>query len=339
MTSEQFDSQTVIQKIQASIQENPVIVLGSGASAPHIPGMGALAKHLETNLSPEAAHVDTWKSIKDKLLAGIGLEEAFNSVQIPESLGNLIVKLSWNYLTLSDREYFNKTLVGNGEYPLTKLLRALHQTSNSYSTVITSNYDRLVEYAADQAGFEFQTGFVARHCGSLYPESLKTAPATPVGPPKILRILKPHGSLDWFIDNNSNPVFLSSPPPSGHFTPLIVAPGIDKFRRTHEDPLRSILNIADEALQNAGSIACFGYGFNDPHLHPVINRRLNSSIHHVLIVAKELSANARKLLGHKSVIAIEQLNGGSRVHLGDKGSAEMPDHILWNLDGFSNTIL
>lgn len=339
MTAEVLDNEAVIRMIQASIQENPVIVLGSGASAPHIPGMAALAKHLEASISPDAADATAWDSVRTKLIAGAGLEEVLISTSVPDGLVQKIVLATWKYLDEADRAYFQKTLTEGSDYPLSRLLRALHQTSNASSTVITSNYDRLVEYAADQSGFDTRTGFIARHRGNFCPDSLKAPSVQTVVSQKTLRILKPHGSLDWYIEDGSNPFFIASPPKSERYFPLIVTPGTDKYRRTLEDPLRSILSQVDIALQDTGSIACFGYGFNDSHLHQVITRRLAGAIRNVLIVAKELSHNAKKHLGHKSVIAIEQSGDGSRVTLGDKGCVEMPNHLLWSLDGFSRVIL
>jgi len=339
MNEENLDVDAVLRKIQASIQANPVIVLGSGASAPHIPGMGKLAEHLSTSIAPNAADSAIWETVRVKLLSGTGLEEVLNLVHVPDGLLQSVISATWSYLDQADRAYLQKTIAERTEYPLTRLLRALHQTSNAVSTVITSNYDRLVEYAADQVGFDIRTGFVARHRGYFRPDSFRDPNYQAINSQKRLHILKPHGSLDWYIEDAANPCYHASPPQTDKYVPLIVTPGNDKYRRALEDPLRTILSHVDTALQDTVSIACFGYGFNDLHLHQVITRRLAGSIHNVLIVAKELTLNAKKMIGHKSVIAIEQFGVGSRVHLGDKGSVDLPSHQLWSLDGFSKAIL
>lgn len=117
------------------------------------------------------------------------------------------------------------------------------------ATIVTTNYDRLSEYAADLINATTVTGFE----GSLIKKfELPTANIKSKRirvRERVVDIWKVHGSVDWFIDENNQ---VASFPftkeiPQG-FKPLIVPPGKNKYSSTHEEPYRSIISAADSAF-------------------------------------------------------------------------------------------
>ncbi|WP_271608593.1 hypothetical protein [Bradyrhizobium sp. CCBAU 21359] len=84
---------------------------------------------------------------------------------------------------------------------------------------------------------------------------------------RTVAVWKVHGSLDWFQDSAGQIIGVRGMPevPAG-YSPLMITPGIDKYRLTHGEPFRTILGCSDAALENARAYFCVGYGFNDEHL-------------------------------------------------------------------------
>ncbi len=71
----------IFTDIQAIVSDNPVLVIGSGASVPyHIPGMETLAKTLKSFFKTHKyANSDSTKAVSefiDNLNNGMGLEDA-----------------------------------------------------------------------------------------------------------------------------------------------------------------------------------------------------------------------------------------------------------------------
>jgi hypothetical protein len=305
-----------------------------------MPGMSDLADHLVSAVTPTAGEEEQWQPIMEQLAANGDLEGVLTKLPVSPSLAEKIVLSTRQLIADAEVSYFQKSATAKAEHPVTPLLRAMHRTSNHLATVITSNYDRLAEFAADQAGFDVRTGFDARHLGSFNAPSLEVANYRPGAPQKTLRILKPHGSLDWYTDSNGLAHFRSLPPDDWAGTkPLMVTPGVDKYRLTHGEPFRSILSQVDAALASAGSIICFGYGFNDDHLHEVITRQLQQGPQKLLIVAKALTPKAISFAERQSVIAIEEADGGSTIRIAGESPINIAKQNLWSLPGFCQAVL
>ena len=152
---------------------------------------------------------------------------------------------------------------------MVKLLEKVIAPTPNKAIVVTTNYDRLPEYAADFINATTVTGFE----GTLIRKFELPNPVVKTrrirARERVVDIWKVHGSLDWFV-NESNQVIsfpLVKEIPGG-FRPLIVPPGKDKYSSTHEEPYRTIISEADNAFVEAGAYLCVGYGFNDEHIQP-----------------------------------------------------------------------
>ncbi|MCO3108368.1 SIR2 family protein, partial [Pseudomonas aeruginosa] len=129
----------------------PVIILGSGASAAHgMSGMGALAKHLvaHTDVSGlSAAELEVWEKFCQVLSNGVDLESALHQVTATEELTSRIVKATWALIESEDIEIFQKSFQDNSMFPLSRLLEHMFKSSLKMLNIVTTNYDRLAEYA------------------------------------------------------------------------------------------------------------------------------------------------------------------------------------------------
>jgi hypothetical protein len=150
-----------------------------------------------------------------------------------------------------------------------------------------------------------------------------------------------HGSIDWFRHKTRHNIlatnFYSSEDLLDIYTPMIVTPGNNKYRETHNDPFRTVMTAADKALRDSASYLCIGYGFNDEHIQPIIideNRNKNKPI---VIVTKEVTPKIRELFlqddNCNCLIIYENPSGGSNVQY-SKIESEIYPECYWKLGLF-----
>lgn len=314
--------------IQQCLSSVPVIVLGSGASAAYgLAGMAQLAQHLVNSISPEPVHLSKWNELKRLLASGVDLETALHQVAIPEPLEKKIINSTRELILQQDMDAFHSVLSGDIRLPLGELLQYLRRTTHQTITVVTTNYDRLAEYAIEQAGLNLNMGFSGQYYRQF--NRFQRQPAS-------VELLKVHGSLDWFSNNDN--VEISLPDMASHqdasLSPLMVTPGIRKYEHTHHDPFRTIITKADAAFDTANSILCVGYGFNDTHIQPKLINRLRQGRIPIVIAARSLTASAAKFIKSataSNVIGIEKYNQDTRIMHRD-GEEIVENRSFWSFD-------
>ena len=152
-----------IEDGQRCLKSPPVIVLGSGASIPFgLPSMSDLAQWLmESN--PEGMigqHENRiWKDFTDALEEENDLESALGKVRMNEELSNHVIKHTWTRVEEADAKVFDRVIRNRKLLPLSRLYRHLFDSTHRTLSVVTTNYDRLAEYAADLENFCHYTGF------------------------------------------------------------------------------------------------------------------------------------------------------------------------------------
>lgn len=244
----------------------PVIILGSGASAAHgMSGMSALATYLVNNTDISglsAGETETWVKFCQLLKDKVDLESALHQVTASEELTSRIVMATWTMINSEDNDVFLKSLQDNTIFPLSLLLEHMFKSNLKIINIVTTNYDRLAEYACDQGRIHHYTGFTHGFFRQL-------APPTEITSVRRANIWKVHGSLDWFQSPLEDTVAISNIKNiPDNYQSQIVTPGTQKYHKTHLEPFRSIINNADQAINEAGSYLCIGYGFNDEHIQP-----------------------------------------------------------------------
>jgi len=320
----------------------PVIILGSGASAAHgMSGMGALAKHLVAHTDVSGLSVpelDVWEKFCQVLSDGVDLESALHQVAATEELTSRIVKATWMLINSEDLEIFQKSLQDNEMFPLSRLLGHMFRSSLKKVNIITTNYDRLAEYACDQARIHHYTGFTHGFLRQLAdPKEISSA--------RRANIWKVHGSLDWFQSPLEDTVALSNIQGiPDNYQPQIVTPGIQKYQKTHLEPFRSIINHADLAINEAASYLCIGYGFNDEHIQPKLLAKCLRQKTPLTIITYALSESAKSMiLGGKAhgYLAIErgETDDESVVYSSLHMSQVTVKMNVWSLDGYLSMVM
>jgi len=317
-----LDLEQLSKLCQNCASKNPIIVLGSGASIPHgIKGMGDLANWLRDNLNTdEGEETDAWLQVRTALSNGDHLEAALENNALPDSLVIKVVRSTWDFIARDDYKLFKSAITGDETFPLQALFTGLFRSTNRNLNVITTNYDRVAEYAADSGAYIHHNGFLPgylRHPQGADQLSFRLGNDRA----KTVTIWKVHGSLDWFVDPRGNVISLplTSDLPNG-LTPLIVTPGVSKYQRTHDEPFRSAIQGADRVLNSATSIICIGYGFRDSHIHPKLMTRCRVHNVPILVAARTLTPEAKDFLSTNAgryYVALEKHENGTMVYTND----------------------
>ncbi len=336
----------VTELAQKYVSNQPVLILGSGASVPHgLPSMPTLANELRRRVETAVSNPDlpTWNAFSANLASTHDLEQSLHALELTESLLKSVVTETWKAIAFHDLKLMAGIIDGTISLPLTHLLKYLLRTAHASVSVVTTNYDRLVEYATNAAEAVFFTGFIPGTFGRFISAAAPCGFRCP-GSQGHVRLWKVHGSLDWFEDSTSQPLAVygaSDIPPACR--PLIVTPGVTKYRKTHLDPFRTVMAHADTALERASGYLCIGYGFNDEHIQPKLISRISRNDVPILVITKKLSNAGRHLLlarPPRKFLILEEGDGGTTVYHPARPTGELlSGHELWALQNFLNTVI
>lgn len=321
----------------------PLIVLGSGASAAHgLSGMWALAQHLITNTDITCLIPDddlAWKNFCKLLNSRVDLETALHQVNMSNELTRRIIRTTWSLINSEDSILFKDCFENKTKLPLGILLKHMFNSNLSTINIITTNYDRIAEYACEQEMIHHYSGFTHGFIRYLAkPDAFKIN--------RKANIWKVHGSLDWFNSSSNNVVGLSNinEIPDMH-EPLIVTPGAQKYQRTHLEPYRSIISNSDLAITAANSYLCIGYGFNDEHIQPKLVEKCIRQDTPITIITYSLSDSAKSnILNNKvkNYLAIERGDSDDKSLVYSSRNLKNPmsiDKNIWSLSGYLSLII
>src|SRR5690625_2554180 len=280
-----------------------------------------------------ASHSTSYILTGSSDLFRVSLETALHQVAVSDELTSRIIKSTWMLIASEDREVFRKSLNNHAMFPLSRLIQHMFKSSLKIISIVTTNYDRLAEYACDQAGIHHYTGFTHGFFRRL---------AAPIESRSTRRvnIWKVHGSLDWFQSSLEDTVALSSIEGIPEiYEPQIVTPGTQKYHKTHLEPFRSIINNADAAMDAAGSYLCVGYGFNDEHIQTKLMAKCQRQSTPVTIVTYSLSESAKRLILNgkaQNYLAIERgaTDDQSIIYSSQHKDPQTVEKNIWSLDGY-----
>lgn len=338
-------SDEILDKISKQAQDyyknTPVIILGSGASAAFgMSGMWKLAQHLMANVDVvdlQDNEQTSWHNFCEKLKADIDLETALHDVPLSPELTGRVVSETWNLLAPEDFTVFEDSLNNPSLFPLGKLLKHMFGSTAKELNIITPNYDRLAEYACEQENIHHYSGFTHGYRGySAKKDYLSCS--------RQVNIWKVHGSLGWFTNSNSVIVSLSNINEiPNELTPLIVTPGIEKYRSTHKEPYKTIIHESDDIMDEATAYLCIGFGFNDEHIQTKLVNRCANNGASVIIITYELTEATKEFIANKSTdkyLAIEAAEDNkSKIYSSLLDESVEVEGEFWSLNGFLNLIM
>lgn len=330
------------KQAQNYYSQAPAIILGSGASAAFgLSGMGSLANHLIDNMDLRDCDdecIKKWGIFVDLLRSGKDLESALLEIRLPSFLTAKIVNMTWLLLNPQDLNVFSESIKVQNYFALSQLISSLFRSALKEVNIITTNYDRLAEYATEHAGYHhytgFSHGFYRQQRSNDYLQCSRT-----------VNIMKVHGSLDWFSSPLGDVIGYSHlrEIPQNH-KPKIVTPGIEKYSTTYHEPFRSIIQMADKAINNAKSYLCIGFGFNDEHIQEKLVEKCVRENACITLITWGLSDSARKFLLEGNVSNYLAIERGKHDEQSIIYSSLCPNPIIvekdfWSLNGYLKLVL
>lgn len=335
--------------LQDQLSDGLVTVIGSGLScAEGLPGMGELADHLCATIGAglAAADLTAWAEIVPLINAN-GLEGALHAKAPTPALESAISTATGAMIAERERSVVSSVFNGERQLRLTRLVGHMLKPSSGLP-IVTTNYDRLVELAVEEAGIGADTMFVGRFAGSLNERESKLSFCRNVTykkpnityqyRPRAL-ICKPHGSLDWYL-RGGKPVCYAGDLPSA--TRLIITPGQNKFRNGYQSPFDHHRTKANDAIDQASRFLFLGYGFNDDHLETHLTPAIKGG-KPTLMLSRTLTPNATAMAqANANVTALEHHVeagiSGTRLTI-NKAQQFIPGLALWDVNSFIDEVL
>ncbi|MTI73904.1 MAG: hypothetical protein FH747_09650 [Stenotrophomonas sp.] len=341
-------------EIQTIFRATPVVLIGSGFScAFDLPHMGALGNHLAEQVEPRLSSPDA-KALWASCLAEVkkNLEAGLNTISLGSQGRDEIVSILRECtaeLLIQETSKAERNILAQAaphELAPVRLLRMLFngapQNADSVS-VITTNYDTLLELFCDLAELPLDTGFSGfRHrrprIGSMFATQYSRHVGTPVRGTqaiehracKTVRLYKPHGSITWLKTPTGVVESLND---VGNASRAIVVPGPSKYQDALVSPVFDAMRTEmNRLIATAPAMFCMGFGFNDEHLQTVLKERIAKRMP-AIIVTRDPTPNIEQLLGeHPHVIAVFK-DGEGAVFRWNGNAFQCPEP-LWQLDDF-----
>lgn len=335
----------LLNQLQEWTNKIPLIILGSGASVPFgLPSMWKLGEHLRENISfADPTDHEEFEEFKKKFDENGDLEATLSKLNLGRNVLGEIINVTWGFINNFDLLACERILNNEIQFPLADLIGYLINTANKRLTILTTNYDRLAEYAASRSKTFICSGFSQNYIGHfskiLAERDLSRVP----GCKGQVNIWKVHGSLDWFRDETDQMSYVPARQTiPKKMTPVIVTPGPSKYERTHAEPFRTILAEADTSIENANGYLCIGYGFNDDH----VQTKLISQLKHskpIIVVTKELTPKTKEVILNgqcKKYILIDKAEGsGTRIFSSYSNEELIIENVnYWKLEEFIKLI-
>lgn len=306
--------------IQNYLKTPPVIIWGSGATIPFgLPSMGKLNDIIKENI-PEF----------DKNCDNLEIELGKDKYQeMMPQIRNLI----WHAISTVDKEVLHNLLDSNNENfnGIKKLVEKISDAHPKVTNIITTNYDRIIEYVLSFHGIPFTDGFLGKDL-SLFDENLFSSK-------NIVNIVKVHGSLNWF-DLGGEIRYLQNNIENS--VPQIICPGKNKYQEAYKSPYRELIQKSDLYINSANSFLVVGFGFNDEHLTPRIKTKIKKGIPIVVITKIISEACLNELEGAEKYVLLED-DGDNKTKITIKESNSEKQIIIlegnfWSLNNFIEII-
>lgn len=330
----------VKKQIQDFFQEGTVTVVGSGLSvAEGLPGMDNLAAELCDKMPrvlSDATDIDLWNQVQDQLNIKVGLEKALHTVKPSDFMEDCIREVTANLVGAAEMSVFQEIIARKKTLRFTNYISRFNIRTSGH-TVITTNYDRMVECACEMAGLRVDTLFLGRYLARFEPEQSKYVHCKGYGKRKgylfleywpRVTVLKPHGCLSWHLIDGVP----YSIPYAATGCPLIITPGINKYLEGYGIPFDKHRSMANDAIDCATRLVIIGYGFGDEHLETHLIPQLKKGTP-ALLLTKDLTPKIVSIIAESAHMMAICSDGatGSNVKTQTE-NLSFPDINLWDID-------
>lgn len=314
-----MDIDGIFSTIQSYLKEPPLVIWGSGATIGFgLPSMSKLKDEIGYS-------IPTFDKTCTDLEAELGKDEYEASLpEIRKVIRAVVfredIKAKEQLLRCPDRFEGIRRLTSFCYDPHPKVMN-----------VVSTNYDRILEYVWGYYGFRYTDGFEQQEL-SLFDESRFQDKG-------IINLMKVHGSLDWFnVDHEIRKLSTDFA-----FDPVMIPPGKNKYRTTHHSPYRELMQKSDDAIKKAPSFLVVGFGFNDEHITPLLSKKTKNGTPIVVVTKKVTATTEQQLEKAKKVIYIEADTDltQSRIRIIENGntlSETVEEGQFWTLNTFMDIL-
>ncbi len=320
------DISMIFKAIQDMLGNPPVIVWGSGATAPFgLPTMGELHEILKDRI--EGYQPDE----------GVNLEAELGKDKYRELLPQM-KEVIWQAVHEADMRILEGLLRGKERlHSVRELVQKFVESYPESLTIVTTNYDRVLEHTLSYYGISYSDGFNGKNLSAFRGRN---------GFPKNgVRLIKVHGSLNWWdIGGLTRHIADGREYCAPHGFPQIVLPGREKYQETVGMPYRDLVHLSDECIEKARSLLLVGFGFNDEHLTPKVKERIQQGIP-LVSITKATTPQLNKLCSSANQFAYLEGagNGETKVTikhrtLGSDIIEEVLEGAYWQPDSFVKDI-
>lgn len=336
-----MDLDSIKLQIQNFFQENTLTIVGSGLScAEGMPGMSHLARVLQAEIPSKLLTCEDkqlWEKIDKDLKKGIGLEQALHNTKPSPKIEDSIRTTTAHLMGKNENIILQDVILNGRTLRFEKYLKRFNIRNNGL-VVVTTNYDRLIEYACESQNIRIDNLFVGQYLAHFDPEHSRYSfcerierrsrgQHTVVFAPKVT-ILKPHGCLSWHMINGV-PYSIPNYPVDDS---LIITPGINKYKEGYSDPFDTHRTRANQEINQAQRYIIIGYGFADSHLETHLIQQLNTG-KQALILTYALSPKAYRLIKTcQNVIGICSDGKSGSVIITQAEETVFPALNLWDLE-------
>lgn len=309
----------IYNTIQAYLKEPPLVIWGSGATIGFgLPSMSQLKDKI-------GSAIPTFDKSCTDLEVELGKDKY--EADLPS-----IRKVIRDVVNAADIKAKEHLLKNEDDFEGIKRLTSFcHDPHPKVMNVVSTNYDRVLEYVWGYYGLRYTDGFEQQEL-SVFDE-------TKFLDKGIINLMKVHGSLDWFdVDHEVRK--LSS---DFGFDPVMIPPGKNKYRTTHNSPYRELMHKSDDAIKKAPSFLVVGFGFNDEHITPLVSKKTNAGTPIVVVTMKVTPTTEKQLEKAKKVIYVEADIDikKSRIRIIENGntlSDTIEDGQFWTLNNFMDIL-
>jgi len=351
--------ESLYTEIQRIFRTTPVVLAGSGFSCGFgLPHMGALGNHLAEHVEPKLKSSEA-KVLWTGCLAEVqkNLEAGLNTISLGSQGRDEIIAVLRECtaaLLIQETGKAERHILSQAtphQLAPARLLRMLFdgapQNADSVS-LITTNYDTLLELFCDLADLPLDTGFAGfRHrrprVGSVFATQYTRHTSAPARgaqtiehrPCKTVRLHKPHGSITWLKTPAGVVESLSD---VSNASRAVVVPGPSKYQDALVSPVFDAMRTEmNRLIATATAMFCIGFGFNDEHLQTVLKERVAKRMP-MVIVTRDTTDNINDVLAaNPHVIAFFKDGDGCLCRWNSQ--AYLSNFPLWQLDDFLKTFL
>ena len=313
----------VFKLVQKFLKNPPVIIWGSGATIPYgLPSMEDLKKYLK----PEIEELN--KDINLEVTLG-KIDDKNKIDKIKTIIRDEVLKKNLECLkkSIQTQNYFEA---------IEKMIKKFYSPHPQNINIVTTNYDCILEYALSKAGYNFTDGFTGRLLSKFNSKVF--------GKKEIINLIKVHGSLNWFSDNNDNIFYLPCECKFDELKYAIVPPARErKYQEAFiKEPYRTLIGKSDSVIENANSFLVIGFGFNDEHLTPKIDNKIKIGTPIVIVTQQATNSCTNKLTNAEKYCLFEENKNGTKIAFKEKKESTKESIELrgnyWELNKFMEVL-